>query len=318
MVETFSTKRAAGFAGAVLAIAGLLAGCSVADPVIAPPAHANTPSLARKDVTRPATSPSTQTPAPVFGIAEGIDSVSNFRDVAGSAEPLVLPDGGTMKPGVVFRSGKLKPMSDEDKSTLAKAGLSDIFDLRTDEVSERTPDPEIGDAELHLINLFAVPKRPSWKYQVPDDARLEREAMNREFVSDPKQRERTAVVLKGIAEAKGASIIHCTEGKDRTGWISAVLQMIAGADETQIVDEYMLSNVYRQDLIEKDVAKVTEKRGAKKAAIQKVRITVEPEFLQAGLDEMTARYGTLENYLTEGLGLDQATIDQLRQKLRTE
>ena len=135
-------------------------------------------------------------------------------------------------------------------------------------------------------------------------------------MSDPAQRAKTAQVLKGILAASGPVIIHCTEGKDRTGWISAVLQMIAGADEDQIMYQYLLSNEYRRDLIDEKVLEKDEASGEVKAAIARVRAEVEPEFLRAGIDEMNSRYGDLQTYLTEGLGLDQTTIDQLRAKLR--
>ncbi|MFC7754620.1 tyrosine-protein phosphatase [Tsukamurella soli] len=42
---------------------------------------------------------------------------------------------------------------------------------------------------------------------------------------------------------------------------------------------------------------------------------VEPSFLQAGLDELTARYGTVDGYLTRGLGLSAADVSALRAKL---
>ncbi len=74
--------------------------------------------------------------------------------------------------------------------------------------------------------------------------------MNRRFVTDPKQRERIGSLMRGIAGARGTVVIHCTEGKDRTGWVSALLQMIAGVGDEQIMDEYLLSNRRRAELIE--------------------------------------------------------------------
>ncbi len=317
MVEIPFAKRARRAFIAAVSLAGLLSGCTLLE----------TPVRPTSEVASPSTSPATAAPArsveesPVVGnfnfeVVEGIDSVSNFRDVAGSRNVLELPDGAQMRRGVVYRSGKLKPISEEDKEALERVGLSDIFDLRTDEVSERTPDPQIGEAEHHLVNLFAVPSRKSWKYSDADDARSEREAMNRAFVSDPAQRAKTAEVLEGIAWAPGPVIIHCTEGKDRTGWISALLQLIAGADEEQVLHEYMLSNDYRKDMVKKKVRKTLKEKGKTKAAIEKVRAEVEPEFLQAGLDEMANEFGDLDNFLTKGVGLDQAVIDELRAKLR--
>ena len=48
-------------------------------------------------------------------------------------------------------------------------------------------------------------------------------AMNRAFVTDSAQRKRIAQVLRAISKADGPVLIHCTAGKDRTGWVSAML-----------------------------------------------------------------------------------------------
>jgi protein-tyrosine phosphatase len=308
-----SVKRFSTAAATLTVLVGLLTGCTVLQP--ASPTILTSPNPRASEV-QPA-SKTLEGPEPlVFEVVTGITSVSNFRDVAGTGGGLELSDGGLMARGVVYRSGKLKPISEEDREALERVGLTDIFDLRTDEVAERTRDPRIGNASYHLVNLFAVESRPSWKYSDADDARAEREAMNREFVTDPAQRAKTAQVLEGIASAAGPVIIHCTEGKDRTGWISALLQLVAGVDEDQVVREYMLSNDFRRDAIEKSVAKDLKKKGATQAAITRVRLEVEPEFLLAGLDQMSESYGSLDEFLTEGLNMAPQTIDRLRVKLR--
>lgn len=42
---------------------------------------------------------------------------------------------------------------------------------------------------------------------------------------------------------------------------------------------------------------------------------VEASYLQAGLDEVTAEYGSMDNYLKQGLGLSQETLYVLRRKM---
>lgn len=48
-------------------------------------------------------------------------------------------------------------------------------------------------------------------------------------------------ILKHIVEKKTPFIVHCTAGKDRTGVVCALLQMICGVDEEQIAWEYELT-----------------------------------------------------------------------------
>ena len=47
--------------------------------------------------------------------------------------------------------------------------------------------------------------------------------------------------LTAMAEAPGPYLVHCTEGKDRTGFVCMVLEALAGADYQAIIDEYMIT-----------------------------------------------------------------------------
>ena len=111
--------------------------------------------------------------------------------------------------------------------------------------------------------------------------------------------------------------IYCTEGKDRTGWVSAILQLIAGVDRETVIAEYLISNDRRAEIIDRGVAQARKARGRTAAEITRIRLVVAESYLRAGLDELESRYGDLHGYLTDGLGLDEPTIERLRTRLRT-
>ena len=71
----------------------------------------------------------------------------------------------------------------------------------------------------------------------------------------------------------------------------------------------------RAELVDADVAKVRNSKGKTAAEIRRARLTVHERYLLAGLDELSTRYGDLDGYLTDGLGLSPATVDALRDKL---
>jgi hypothetical protein len=50
-----------------------------------------------------------------------------------------------------------------------------------------------------------------------------------------------------MSKAEGPYLIHCTEGKDRTGFVCMMLEALAKADYQQIADDYMLTydNYYK-------------------------------------------------------------------------
>ena len=50
-----------------------------------------------------------------------------------------------------------------------------------------------------------------------------------------------ATGLRFLASHEGPYLIHCTEGKDRAGFVSAVLECLMGATEEEIVADYMVT-----------------------------------------------------------------------------
>jgi len=250
-------------------------------------------------------------PAPA-AVAPKLASIWNFRDVAGTGVP--LSGGATMATGVVYRSGQLKGITADDAATLVVLGIGDIYDLRSRSAARKSPDPVISGIAYSRIDVFSGHSK-SYKGRTAAGARAYMRAMNRAFVTDSAQRSKIAKVLTAIAGASGPVLIHCAAGKDRTGWVSAMLQTIAGAGRKAIVGQYVLSNTYRKALIETRVA-AARRTSARKAAIVGEQERLRPSYLEAGLDKAAARYGSLSRYLTKGLKLPAATIALLRAKLR--
>ena len=59
-----------------------------------------------------------------------------------------------------------------------------------------------------------------------------------------------------VTEKGGPFLVHCTEGKDRTGFVCMLIEALAGASYQEIVDDYMLTyDNYYKITKEKDKAK---------------------------------------------------------------
>ena len=71
-------------------------------------------------------------------------------------------------------------------------------------------------------------------------------AMNMNYKSDD-FRGKLADGLKQMLDFEGPYLIHCQEGKDRTGFVCIVLEALCGATYQELVDDYMLTykNYYR-------------------------------------------------------------------------
>lgn len=215
--------------------------------------------------TRPAKPASTKIPAapPVV-----IQVPVNFRDALATTPraPLRAAKASpVLETGVLWRSGKLSKASAADRKVLTRilAGGT-IIDLRTASVATASPDPK-----LTGVTRVAIPLSPSYG----------------KFVSDSSSRKAVAAAIRTVAYAPGPVLIHCTYGRDRTGWTVAMIHSALGLPEAAVRAEYLKSS------------------GATNAKLDR------------GLKQVRKDYGTIHSYLVDGLGLNNATLKALRAKL---
>ena len=74
-------------------------------------------------------------------------------------------------------------------------------------------------------------------------------AANRDFVALPSARRAYHALVtraaSGMARQSGRALLyHCTAGKDRTGWASAVLLSLLGVPRETVMADYLASNAY--------------------------------------------------------------------------
>lgn len=251
--------------------------------------------------------------------AEALDTprlagMDNFRDIAGTTSAYTTSHDGTMRAGVFYRSNALTPTA-ADLATLNGLGISDVYDLRTPSEIASTPDTLPDGASYTNIDIIGSTTSGSnitnISFSSAEQARAMMQETNRAFVNDAGMRGQFAVLFNELAAADGAALFHCTAGKDRTGWTAAVLLSIAGVDEATIMSNYLATNDYTAARVAATLAAMP----ASMAEIYAPLLGVEASYLQAGLDEISADYGNMENYLKQGLGLSQETIYVLRGKM---
>lgn len=253
---------------------------------------------------------------PIFSLP-----VTNFRDIAGVAQQFggsgyayTTANDGTMRTGVFYRSNALGNMSAADQATINKLGIVEDIDLRTPtEVAADQDIVPVGATyeNINVIGTSAVNFVPSSAAAVVQFM----QQTNANFVSVDHERTAIAQVLLDMAHANGAVLFHCTAGKDRTGWVTAVLDNIAGMSSSDIMANYLATNQYSATLIASEMTAYTAKYGAQFANAMAPALGVQASFLQAGLDQVASEYGTMQTYLTQGLGLTQADIYVLRAKM---
>jgi protein-tyrosine phosphatase len=99
-------------------------------------------------------------------------------------------------------------------------------------------------------------------------------------------------------------VIHCTAGKDRTGFACALILHALDVPDDLISEDYLLTNrFYRRDpSASSDLPE----------EVRQVLASVEASFLAAAFEAISADYGSLQNYFSDGLRLGAAERAELQ------
>jgi protein-tyrosine phosphatase len=243
-----------------------------------------------------------------------LSNAANFRDAGGHR----TENGQWVKTGILYRSDQLDRLSDDDLGRMLALNVGTIVDLRTQ--SERSHEPDRVPAGVtHMVLDVAKDAEGSIggdmrsamaKIAAGEGAKMLIEA-NRDFVNVASARHSYAELIKKVAYGDDALVYHCTAGKDRTGWASAVILSLLGVSRTEIVKDYMASNQYLAEKNKRTLAMV-------KAANPTFVAQHLEDVIEAAFHEVDVQFGSMENYAQNALGLDAATIQQLKNRLLSD
>ena len=123
------------------------------------------------------------------------------------------------------------------------------------------------------------------------------------IVMDPTSQQRYGAFLKGVLNAEGGVLWHCSQGKDRCGWGAAFVLAALGARRETIVEDFDLSNVSYAAQVEALSQKVIEMGGGEaELAFIRAMVGVSVENFERTLDLIDSQYGSLSAYLEKALG----------------
>lgn len=263
------------------------------------------------------------------------EGIENARELGG----LVMQDGRTVRRGALVRSGELSKASDSDVALLKdRFALSDVFDFRFEAERRNKPDREMeGVTNTWLSTLpqaflatFTAGRADTTTTQSTDllealtqysfhpKAQEMAAGLYPAIVSDTTSQQRYGEFLRGVLNAKGGALWHCSQGKDRCGWGSAFVLAALGASRETIVEDFALSNVSYAQTVDVISAKILEQGGGE-AELSFIRsmVGVNVENFESTLDMIDAQYGSLQNYLEQALGFTAAEQERMKQKYLT-
>ncbi|MFC9324742.1 tyrosine-protein phosphatase [Kitasatospora sp. NPDC057015] len=235
-------------------------------------------------------------------------SAPNFRDAGGYR----TADGSWVRMGVVYRSGDLSRLTDQDLAKLRRLGVQEVFDLRTPAERKAAPDRLPAGATAHDANVLGVADTGQFSVASPQAAVQVMIDAERTMVSADSAKAAYHSVFESLVERDDEGVLfHCTAGKDRTGWASAALLTALGVPRATVEADYLASNTYRAA---ENAATLAQLPPAYQA-VYKPLLDVRAEYLNAGFDEVQQKFGSFDDYLRSGLGLDKRDLRDLRSQL---
>jgi protein-tyrosine phosphatase len=229
---------------------------------------------------------------------------SNVRDLGGWPA-----DGGRVRFGCVFRGAALSALTQADAAILAGLGVRTVCDLRG--VAECAAAPTLLPGAM-VRSLPIEPSITGWLQEIA----ATREATDAD-VHTLMRRAYTAYALEWghryramfdiLLEEPGAVLLHCSAGKDRTGFGAALILTALGVPRQAVMQDYLASNLlWRRD---------AGLAAGLPPQIAAQFLLVRAELLEAALAAIDQAHGGFERYAEAQLGLDAGKRQRLRDKL---
>ena len=241
----------------------------------------------------------------------------NFRDLGGYK----TEDGRRIKWGKIYRSDNLHSLTDEDVKYLSRLNIKSVVDFRSDEERESEPDRLTPDMTQVLLPIKFQPKEL-------DDETLKNLMKNLTFGTLDSSNLLTdfnIVIVKDFADEykkffrhviennAEPIVFHCTAGKDRAGFASAMILTVLGVPRDKVIEDYLLTNTYVKDHVDSEMLEIELKTffRADTDNLRKINL-VEERYIQAAFDTIDSEWGGMDNYISTALSLTEEDILKLQ------
>jgi len=248
---------------------------------------------------------------PPFVVFEGMD---NVRNVYTSSTVKI-------KPNIIFRGADPINITDIGKLQLRGKKITVITDMRLDR--ERDLVLEIEGVEwVYVWREEDLPEERTYA-QIAETMRGYETVPLQAFI----------VAYATILQAAGRVfsnffthlrdkpdqpvLVHCSAGKDRTGIAIALLLMVLGVPDEEIIKDYTLSTIGLESALPRLIAEFEARNQAYKDHPEGLRVFLSamPESMAQTLKCIREVFGGVENYCKEHMFLERADLDKIRQNL---
>ncbi len=251
-----------------------------------------------------------------------LEGQNNFRDMGGYR----TTGGKYVRWGLLYRSGQLASLTERDYEYLKPLGIRLVCDFRADDERSHQATHWPGDAPEFLpvpIGMNASGRNTRseelrnllMERATPERMRAFMKSVYPDMpLAAAPQFER---ILVRLQSAQGASMVHCSAGKDRTGVFSALLLLTLGVPRETVIEDYMLTNQYAlaDDTIARTAVAYQKLLGLDQTPpieVLKPVMSVDRSYIEAAFQTIDTKYGSFDEYRRQKLHLSDPDVEKLR------
>ncbi|WP_203640908.1 tyrosine-protein phosphatase [Levilactobacillus andaensis] len=252
----------------------------------------------------------------IYGTKVPLKGASNVQDMGG----IKTKNGHRIKAHRIIRSNKMINYTKNDVKVIKSTyKLKTVVDFRSGNEIKNTPDVKITNVKYIKDGVvkdsnFGGNSQAEFAQQLATMDPNHMPEFYQGLVSDKISIKGYKVFFNQLLKQKqGATLFHCTDGKDRTG-IGAMLFLSAmGVSKQTIMKEYLRSNhnlAKENKIAISAMDKVTTNKNAR-ANFRRLK-AVKKSYLNAAYKTIDKKYGSVDNFLKTQIGLNAHKKAQLR------
>lgn len=248
-----------------------------------------------------------------------LQGAPNFREVGGYP----ARGGRHIRPGLVYRSQGLHALTDADVDAIRRLDIRLVCDLRSH-----------AEQALHPSRWPAGMPTQRLDLNIQSDVRANNKILLDMLRAHPGAEGARAMMLysystfphtfgvgmrRVFAAILGApaglpALVHCSAGKDRTGFVVAMILSALGVDRETIFQDYMETQkkINLERLMVTTEAAIVALLGVSPGVeALEVISSVSPDFLNTAFKVIDDQFGSVDRYLHEVCGLDRSSLEHL-------
>ena len=181
-------------------------------------------------------------------------SLPNCRELGG----MPLEGGKAFRKGVFIRSSSPEKLTPEQILEVKEYGVKCVVDLRAEAELKDFGNPFQNDPDVDFCFVSLFPGDPN---NLSDELLdfIRKRHLGDYYVRICEDLGKDVIkTMRYLLNSKGLTLFHCTHGKDRTGTITALLYLLAGASRENIILNYQASYKYLEKFLERRMAKMPD------------------------------------------------------------